>query len=68
VPDDQLRQAVDAGIRKINVGTALNVAYTDAIRVSLSSDPTKVDPRGYIAAGRRAIADTVEYLCKAVAR
>jgi fructose-bisphosphate aldolase, class II len=68
VADDQLRQAVDAGIRKINIGTALNVAYTDAIRFSLSSDPTKVDPRGYLAAGRRAIADTVEYLCKAVAR
>ena len=68
VPDDQLRQAVDAGIRKVNIGTALNVAYTDAIRVSLSSDPTKVDPRGYLAAGRRAIADMVEYLCKAVAR
>ena len=68
VPDDQLRAAVDAGIRKINIGTALNVAYTDAIRVSLASDPTKVDPRGYLAAGRRAIVDTVEYLCKAVTR
>jgi len=67
VADDQLRRAVDAGIRKINIGTALNVAYTGAIRAGLSSEPLKVDPRAYIAAGRRAIADTVADLCQAVA-
>ena len=67
VADDQLRRAVDAGIRKINIGTALNVAYTDAIRAGLTSEPLKVDPRAHIAAGRRAIADTVADLCRAVA-
>jgi fructose-bisphosphate aldolase, class II len=68
VPDDQLGQAVDAGIRKINVGTALNVAYTIAVRAVLSSSPATVDPRDYLEAGRRGIADTVAHLCKAVAR
>jgi len=67
VPDDQLQQAADAGIRKINIGTALNVAYTAAIRDSLSDDSTITDPRKYIAVGRRAIADTVTDLCHAVA-
>jgi fructose-bisphosphate aldolase class II len=67
VPDDQLRQAIGAGIRKINIGTALNIAYTGAVRASLSSEPAKVDPRGYLTAGRRAIADTVADLCHAVA-
>jgi fructose-bisphosphate aldolase class II len=67
VSDDQLRAAVDAGIRKVNIGTALNVAYTGAIRAGLSGEPTRVDPREYVAAGRRAIADTVADLCRAVA-
>lgn len=67
VPEDQLRQAVSAGIRKINIGTALNVAYTGAVRAALSIDTAKVDPRNAIAAGRRAIADTVADLCRAVA-
>ncbi|MFG1933409.1 class II fructose-bisphosphate aldolase [Mycobacterium sp. NPDC048908] len=67
IPDDQLRQAVDAGIRKVNVGTALNAAYTAAVRTTLSADPVKPDPRPYLAAGRRAIADTVADLCQAVA-
>jgi len=67
VPDDQLRQAVDAGIRKLNVGTALNVAYTAAIRNFLSANAEATDPRRYLAAGRQAIGDTVADLCLAVA-
>ena len=39
VPDDQLRQAVNAGIRKVNIGTALNVAFTGAIRDVIAADP-----------------------------
>ncbi|MBI3212209.1 MAG: class II fructose-bisphosphate aldolase [Mycobacterium sp.] len=66
VPDDQLRQAVAAGIRKINVGTALNIAYTGAIRPILSADDQLADPRRYLAAGRSAIGDTVAGLCKVV--
>jgi fructose-bisphosphate aldolase class II len=65
VPDDQLRLAVHAGIRKVNVGTALNIAYTVALREALT--PTVTDPRKFLAAGRQAIADTVAQLCLTVA-
>lgn len=68
VSDDQLRLATDAGIRKINVGTALNVAYTGAIRDTLAANPAATDPRKHLAAGRLAIGDTVAALCRAVAR
>jgi fructose-bisphosphate aldolase class II len=67
VPDSQLRLAVHAGIRKVNVGTALNVAYTGAIRRILADDTEAADPRKYLAAGRQAIGDTVADLCRAVA-
>jgi fructose-bisphosphate aldolase class II len=67
VPDDQLRRAVAAGIRKVNVGTALNVAYTGAIREALSANPSATDPRRYVTAGRQAIGDTVADLCRVVA-
>ncbi|MEN4476054.1 class II fructose-bisphosphate aldolase [Mycolicibacterium cosmeticum] len=63
VSDDQLRAAVTAGMRKINVGTALNVGYTAALRQALSADTAGADPRRYLSAGRRAIADTVAALC-----
>ena len=47
VPRSQLRAAVADGIRKVNVGTALNVAFTDAVRGILSNEPDLVDPRRY---------------------
>jgi fructose-bisphosphate aldolase, class II len=65
VPDDQLRLAVHAGIRKVNVGTALNIGYTGAIRQALA--PTTTDPRKFLVAGRQAISDTVAQLCVTVA-
>jgi fructose-bisphosphate aldolase class II len=58
VPDDALAEAVRAGISKVNIGTALNVAFTEAIRGFLASH-TGVDPRRYLAPARAAVADTV---------
>ena len=59
VPDEELRQAVAAGMVKINVGTALNIAFTGAVRGYLDSEEKVVDPRKYIAQGREAMADVV---------
>ncbi|KAA0099972.1 fructose-bisphosphate aldolase [Mycolicibacterium sp. P1-18] len=66
VSDHQLRLATEAGIRKVNVGTALNVAYTAALRRQLEANPAASDPRRALAAARTAIADTVAELCHAV--
>ncbi|MCV7279542.1 class II fructose-bisphosphate aldolase [Mycolicibacterium flavescens] len=60
VPDDTLRAAVRAGIVKVNVGTALNVAYTGVLRATLSEDT--VDPRVPLTAARDAVADAVSHL------
>lgn len=58
VPDDELRAAVATGIAKVNVGTALNVAMTAAVRDALA-DPDLVDPRKYLAPGRDAMTAAV---------
>ncbi|MGC4109345.1 MAG: class II fructose-bisphosphate aldolase family protein [Nocardioides sp.] len=62
VPDDELRTAISAGIRKVNVGTALNVALTSSIRASLAADPAVTDPRRYLAPARAAMRDAVLHL------
>ncbi|MFF8918501.1 ketose-bisphosphate aldolase [Streptomyces sp. NPDC015032] len=60
VPDEEIRQAVaSSGMVKINVGTALNTAFTGAVRAYLAENTTGVDPRKYIAPGREAMAATV---------
>ncbi|MER6737762.1 class II fructose-bisphosphate aldolase [Streptomyces puniciscabiei] len=56
VPDDGLITAVAGGIAKVNVGTALNVAMTAAIRDFLAANPEAVDSRTYLSVGREAMA------------
>lgn len=66
VPDVDLRAAIAAGITKVNVGTALNVAYTAALRSALAHDIDVVDPRRYLAPVREAITDTVVAVLRTV--
>ncbi|UWE08384.1 class II fructose-bisphosphate aldolase [Actinacidiphila bryophytorum] len=68
VPDDELRQAVTAGMVKINIGTALNVAFTSAVRAHLAADPDVVDPRRYLRPARDAMTDTARHLLQVVSR
>ncbi|UED85685.1 class II fructose-bisphosphate aldolase [Streptomyces profundus] len=67
VPDDELRRAIRAGMTKVNIGTALNVALTAAVRERLAADPALVDPRPYLADGREAMAAAVARLLTVLA-
>ncbi|MGW7258343.1 class II fructose-bisphosphate aldolase [Streptomyces sp. NPDC054834] len=59
VPDEGLLAAVAGGIAKVNVGTALNMAMTGAIRDFLAAHPEAVDSREYLSVGREAMAREV---------
>ncbi|EPD63259.1 class II fructose-bisphosphate aldolase [Streptomyces sp. HGB0020] len=68
VPDDELAAAVAGGIAKVNVGTALNLAMTDAIRAFLADHPDAVDSRTYLKAGREAMARAVTGIITTLSR
>ena len=59
VADDTLRAAIAAGMRKINIGTILSIAFTSGVRSILAADPELTDPRKYLRAGRDQLADQV---------
>ena len=61
VPDASIAEAARNGMTKINIGTALNVAYTSAIREWLAENPTAVDPRKYAAKARESVAETAAH-------
>ncbi|TGB12094.1 class II fructose-bisphosphate aldolase, partial [Streptomyces palmae] len=61
VPDEQIRRAVAAGMVKINVGTALNTAFTGEVRAHLAEHAAVVDPRKYLRPAREAMARTVAH-------
>jgi fructose-bisphosphate aldolase class II len=61
VPDAELARAVAGGMVKINIGTALNIAFTEAVTGHLAAHPDEVDPRKYLSAARDAMAGTVAH-------
>ena len=64
VSDGGIAAAIRAGLVKINVGTQLNIAYTQAVRDSIGDNP---DPRPYLKVARAAMTDVVERLISVIA-
>lgn len=62
VSDDDLHRAVTAGMTKVNIATQLNKAFTAAVRAYLDANPSVVDTRKYLGAGRDAVAAEVARL------
>ncbi|GAA2592035.1 class II fructose-bisphosphate aldolase family protein [Dactylosporangium fulvum] len=65
VGDDELRKAVTNGLVKINIGTALNVAFTNAIRREIQIQ-SSVDPRKYLQPARAEMAAAVTQALRVV--
>ena len=55
VADKDIVAAISAGMTKINVSTHLNGFFTRAVRDCLDANPTLVDSRKYLRAGRDAL-------------
>ncbi|MFF6773028.1 ketose-bisphosphate aldolase [Streptomyces sp. NPDC012637] len=62
VADRDLATAVEHGMTKVNIATHLNRVFTTAARAALAADRTAVDTRGYLGAGRAAVAEEVTRL------
>ena len=55
VADESLVAAVRSGMTKVNIATHLNSAFTAAVREHLAANPSLVDTRTYLGAGRAAV-------------
>ncbi|MBC6450699.1 class II fructose-bisphosphate aldolase [Actinokineospora xionganensis] len=55
VADPDLAEAVRSGMTKVNIATQLSKVFTGAVRAYLAENPTTVDSRKYVAAGRAAV-------------
>jgi fructose-bisphosphate aldolase class II len=66
VSDAVLTQAVRAGIRKVNIGTALAAAWTTSLRGELTLHRTEHDVRNYSRAPRSDVSAVVADLCAVV--
>ena len=61
IPEETLHQAIVEGIAKLNINTALQLAWTKAVRIYLNENSEVYDPRKVIGSGERAIKEIVDY-------
>lgn len=59
VTDDSIKKAIEEGICKINVATALNMAFVEGIREAVKNKPDEVDPRNIIGVGKAKLKEVV---------
>ena len=64
VPIESIQHGIKNGVRKINVDTDIRLAMTGAVRKTLFEDPTKFDPRDYLAPAREAVYQLVSQRMK----
>ncbi len=60
VPDSDVQKSIGMGIRKINVNTDFQQAFTAKLREVLADDPELYDPRKYCGPAREAMAEKVK--------
>jgi len=54
VPVEEIQEAIEYGVRKINIDTDIRLAMTAAIRRFMAENPGKFDPREYLKPAREA--------------
>jgi len=60
VPDAEIRKAIHAGIRKINIDSDLRIAFTAGIREAIVEKDDTIDPRKLLAPSKKYMKDTVK--------
>lgn len=60
VPDEEIKKAIGAGIRKINIDTDLRLSFLLGVRRYMTENPTTFDPRKYLGKGMEVVKETVK--------
>ena len=61
IPDEQLRQASQMAVCKINVASDLRIAATAAVRRFMAEHPDKFDPRDYLKVAKSNMTELVRH-------
>ncbi len=61
IPEETLHRAINEGIAKLNINTALQVAWAKDVRIFLNQNSDIYDPRKIINAGEKAVKETIDY-------
>lgn len=60
IPDDQIKEAIKAGISNIHINTEIRTAYADALRKFLAENPEETTPYKILAPAVEAVKNKIE--------
>ena len=60
IPDEQIKEAIKAGIANIHINTEIRTAYTEALRKFLADNPEEATPYKILAPAVEAVREKVE--------
>lgn len=63
-PEKDIQQAIAIGIAKVNINTELRMAFTGALRKTLTDNPDEIVPYKFLVAPKTAMATVVEQKMK----
>ena len=61
IPEEQLRNAAEMAVCKINIDSDIRLAITATIRAYFDEHPDHFDPRQYLKPARQAVKDMVAH-------
>lgn len=61
VPDEAIRQAINLGVRKVNIDTDIRIAFLQKVREELKRRPEEIDPRQILGPAREAAREVIRY-------
>ena len=57
--DEQVKQAMECGISKLNINTELQQAWTEGVKTKINNSPEEYDPRKIIGAGEPNVKEAI---------
>ena len=59
IADDKIKRAIKGGVRIINIGTDIKVAFSDTLKKTCKDNPDETDPRHLLSPSIKAVEDVV---------
>ncbi|KAB2953826.1 class II fructose-1,6-bisphosphate aldolase [Heliorestis acidaminivorans] len=59
VPDEDIRRAIEIGVRKVNIDTNLREAFTEGVRDVINAKPNEIDPRKILGPAKERMSEVI---------
>ncbi|MTV49555.1 class II fructose-1,6-bisphosphate aldolase [Heliobacillus mobilis] len=59
VPEEDIRKAIDLGVRKVNIDTNLREAFVEGVKEAIAKNPNEIDPRKLLGPAKTKMSEVI---------